>query len=61
MKTDLLHYVYRILLYQNMLQLLILLAVITSVVFFGHLVPIEAKAFLYSVSLSIKEILLFIM
>ncbi|QOD38079.1 cation:dicarboxylate symporter family transporter [Candidatus Wolbachia massiliensis] len=44
-----------------MLQLLTLLAVITSVVFFGHLVPIEVKTFLYSISLSIKEILLFIM
>jgi Na+/H+-dicarboxylate symporter len=44
-----------------MLQLLILIATITSVAFFGHLVPIEAKAFLYSVSLSIKEVLLFIM
>ncbi|MGL9717966.1 MAG: cation:dicarboxylate symporter family transporter [Wolbachia sp.] len=44
-----------------MLQLLTLLTVIASVVFFGHLVPVEAKDFLYSVSLSIKEILLFIM
>lgn len=44
-----------------MLQLLTLLAVITSVVFFGHLVPMEVKTFLYSISLSIKEILLFIM
>ncbi|WP_264337343.1 dicarboxylate/amino acid:cation symporter [Wolbachia endosymbiont (group B) of Dolichovespula media] len=44
-----------------MLQLLTLLAVITSIVFFGHLVPMEVKAFLYSISLSIKEILLFIM
>lgn len=44
-----------------MLQLLTLLTIIASVVFFGHLVPIEAKAFLYSVSLSIKEILLFTM
>ncbi|WCR58040.1 cation:dicarboxylate symporter family transporter [Wolbachia endosymbiont of Ctenocephalides felis wCfeJ] len=44
-----------------MLQLLTLLVIITSVVFFGHLVPIEAKTFLYSLSLSIKEILLFIM
>ncbi|MCA7010833.1 cation:dicarboxylate symporter family transporter [Wolbachia endosymbiont of Tribolium confusum] len=44
-----------------MLQLLTLLAVITSVIFFGHLVPMEVKAFLYSISLSIKEILLFIM
>ncbi|WP_395462620.1 cation:dicarboxylate symporter family transporter [Wolbachia endosymbiont of Cantharis cryptica] len=44
-----------------MLQLLTLLAVIISVAFFGHLVPVEVKAFLYSVSLSIKEVLLFIM
>lgn len=44
-----------------MLQLLTLLAVITSVIFFGHLVPMEVKTFLYSISLSIKEILLFIM
>lgn len=44
-----------------MLQLLTLLAIIASVVFWGHLVPVEAKDFLYSVSLSIKEILLFIM
>ncbi|WP_408067854.1 cation:dicarboxylate symporter family transporter [Wolbachia pipientis] len=44
-----------------MLQLLTLLAVITLVIFFGHLVPMEVKAFLYSISLSIKEILLFIM
>lgn len=44
-----------------MFQLLALVAIIVSVAFFGHLVPIEAKAFLYSVSLSIKEILLFIM
>jgi len=43
------------------LQLLILLTVITSVAFFGHLVPMEAKTFLYSTSLSIKEVLLFIM
>lgn len=35
--------------------------VITSVAFFGHLVPMEAKTFLYSTSLSIKEVLLFIM
>ncbi|MFP3027645.1 MAG: hypothetical protein ACEY3L_15885, partial [Wolbachia sp.] len=44
-----------------MLQLLILLTVITSVAFFGHLVPMEVKIFLYSMSLSIKEVLLFIM
>ncbi|APR99077.1 cation:dicarboxylate symporter family transporter [Wolbachia endosymbiont of Folsomia candida] len=44
-----------------MLQLLTLLTVIISVAFFGHLVPIEAKTFLYSASLSIKEVLLFIM
>ncbi|MDR2831852.1 MAG: dicarboxylate/amino acid:cation symporter [Rickettsiales bacterium] len=44
-----------------MLQLLTLLAIITSVIFFGHLVPVEVKTFLYSVSLSIKEVLLFIM
>ncbi|MCA4774942.1 cation:dicarboxylase symporter family transporter [Wolbachia endosymbiont of Mansonella ozzardi] len=44
-----------------MLQLLILLTIIASVVFFGYLAPIEAKIFLYSVSLSIKEILLFVM
>ncbi|MBS9530062.1 dicarboxylate/amino acid:cation symporter [Wolbachia endosymbiont of Rhagoletis cerasi] len=44
-----------------MLQLLILLTVITSAAFFGHLVPMEVKTFLYSTSLSIKEVLLFIM
>lgn len=44
-----------------MLQLLTLLTVIASVALFGHLVPIEVKTFLYSVSLSIKEVLLFIM
>ncbi|OAB80988.1 hypothetical protein WSTR_04900 [Wolbachia endosymbiont of Laodelphax striatellus] len=44
-----------------MLQLLTLFTVIISVAFFGHLVPIEMKTFLYSVSLSIKEVLLFIM
>lgn len=44
-----------------MLQFIVLLAVIISVAFFGHLVPIEIKTFLYSISLSIKEILLFIM
>lgn len=44
-----------------MLQLLALIAIIVSVAFFGHLVPIEAKTFLYSISLSIKEILLFMM
>ena len=44
-----------------MLQLLTLLAIIISVAFFGYLVPVEVKTFLYSVSLSIKEILLFIM
>ncbi|MDD9331577.1 MAG: cation:dicarboxylase symporter family transporter [Wolbachia sp.] len=49
------------LLNQDMLQLLILIAIITSVTFFGYLVPIEVKTFLYSISLSIKEVLLFIM
>lgn len=44
-----------------MIQLLSLILIITSVAFFGHFVPLEAKVFLYSISLSIKEILLFIM
>nr|WP_246168446.1 cation:dicarboxylase symporter family transporter [Wolbachia endosymbiont of Ctenocephalides felis wCfeT] len=38
-----------------------LLAVIISVAFFGHLASVEETTFLYSVSLSIKEVLLFIM
>lgn len=44
-----------------MLQLFALLSIIISVAFFGIFVPIEIKNFLYSISLSIKEILLFIM
>ncbi|WP_341807801.1 cation:dicarboxylate symporter family transporter [Wolbachia endosymbiont (group E) of Neria commutata] len=44
-----------------MLQLFTLLAIIAFAAFFGHSVAIEAKTFLYSVSLSIKEVLLFIM
>ncbi|MDN5247684.1 MAG: cation:dicarboxylase symporter family transporter [Wolbachia endosymbiont of Tyrophagus putrescentiae] len=42
-------------------QFLILLTTIVSVAFFGYLVPVEIKSFLYSMSLSIKELLLFIM
>lgn len=44
-----------------MIQLLTLFLIIISVTLFGHLVPLELKIFLYSLSTSIKEVLLFIM
>ncbi|UWI83059.1 dicarboxylate/amino acid:cation symporter [Wolbachia endosymbiont of Howardula sp.] len=44
-----------------MFQLISLIIIISIVACFGHLVPVEVKILLYSISLSIKELILFIM
>ncbi|OEY86958.1 hypothetical protein BIY23_00440 [Wolbachia pipientis] len=41
--------------------MIVLLTIITSVIFLGHLVPVNITTLLYSVSFIIKEILLYVM